>query len=70
MAKYLNEGGRGKVQFCLLLTAGWPDRSAENQVTYIAHLRLTMSPAIRGAIILRFVLANRVTMRIDIMRRG
>ena len=30
------------------------------------QLGLRLSPAIKGAVILRFVLANRVTMRIDI----
>ena len=57
-----------KSNSALLLIAGWPDRSAKNQVTYTAHLRL--STAIKGAIILRFVLGNRVTMRIDIMTGG
>ena len=60
----------GKSNSALLFIAGWPDRSAENQATNTDHLRLRMSPAIKGAIILRFVLGNRVTMRIDIMRRG
>ena len=35
--------------------------------TAAAQLGPRLSPAIKGAIILRFVLANRVTMRIDIM---
>ena len=54
-----------KSNSALLLIAGWSDRSAKNQVTYTAHLRL--STAIKGAIILRFVLGYRVAMRIDIM---
>ena len=57
-----------KSNSALLLIAGWPDRSAKNQVTYTAHLRL--STAIKGAIILKFVLANRVTIKIHVMRSG
>ena len=34
------------------------------------QLGLRLSPAIKGAVILRFVLANRVTIRIHIMRMG
>ena len=33
-------------------------RSAENEATYTDHLRLRMRPAIKGAIILRFVLGS------------
>ena len=35
-----------------------------------AQLGPRLSPAIKGAIKLRYVLTNRVTMRINIMRRG
>ena len=35
-----------------------------------AQLGPRMSPVIKGAIKLRFVLTNRVTMRINILRRG